>query len=442
MKNDYKIGLVIGLLVLFLGVGYFIFRGPGKTRKPEIPTVPETPAAENTFVGETTATGSSTTSEFPPPSMSGETTPANNTVAVATAAPAAETVSPAAAKPAQSSTLAERVDNWSTRTGNENAAENSPGASETLSPRLADNNAGGTASSETVAVKPAAGSLKTPPAEAAVEWGVPAVESTTSASQNNATTVSSVEPVGGTTPSTYVVKPNDVGWYIAENVYGKGMGQYWKLIRQANPDVDMSNLKAGQVLKIPPLPENARQRLRDTVTQGTTFTDATGKNIYVTKSGDSFWTIAQRVYGKGYRYKEIQKANPGVETLRPGLRLVIPGEVVSTSSVAGEMTTYGSDTVTTETSAANYYTVKSGDSLWTIAEKEFGDGSYADLIKKANPNINANNLRVGQRIVLPAKPEGTPATSTHTSDENTAERRHSAPSSSEPVPSDEPDFGL
>lgn len=436
MKNDYKIGLVIGLLVLFLGVGYFIFRGPGKAKKPEVTTTTAAEAhpQENTG-GETTGVSESATNEGgfvapPPPTMPEET-----------AVPAAtETVTPAPAKPADS-TLAERVDDWSNRSGNAETTVSEPAATETIAPRLKT----GETPAATETVKPAASSLKTLPADANMEWGVPGAENTTPASRGTAN-VTSVEPVN-TTPGTYTVKSGDVGWTIAVEVYGTGMGHYWTLIRDANPNANMSNLKVGQVLTIPPLPENARQRSRDAAAMGTTFTDASGKNIYVTKQGDCFWTIAQKVYGKGTRCKEIQDANPGVRMLRPGLRLVIPGEVATTAATAADETaTYGTETVTAVTASSNnYYTVKSGDSLWTIAEKEYGNGAYADLIKKANKNIDADNLRVGQRIVLPPKPEGatTSSTPSDTSTESApAERRSSTPSSSGSVPSDEPDFGL
>lgn len=47
-----------------------------------------------------------------------------------------------------------------------------------------------------------------------------------------------------------------------------------------------------------------------------------------------------------------------------------------------------------------YYTVKSGDTLYKIADRK---GASATGIKKANPSINWNRLQVGQKIKIPGK---------------------------------------
>ncbi len=50
------------------------------------------------------------------------------------------------------------------------------------------------------------------------------------------------------------------------------------------------------------------------------------------------------------------------------------------------------------------YVVKSGDSLWKIADKTYGRQNAAKMIpeiKKANPDVG-DTLRAGQKIVLPA----------------------------------------
>jgi LysM repeat protein len=52
------------------------------------------------------------------------------------------------------------------------------------------------------------------------------------------------------------------------------------------------------------------------------------------------------------------------------------------------------------------YTVVSGDSLWTISRKK---GASVDAIKAAN-NLKSNNLKVGQKLLIPAKQPAGPAT--------------------------------
>ena len=47
------------------------------------------------------------------------------------------------------------------------------------------------------------------------------------------------------------------------------------------------------------------------------------------------------------------------------------------------------------------YTVKKGDSLWTIAVAKYGNGNKWKSIAAANPKIDPNHVRAGQTIVLP-----------------------------------------
>ena len=55
------------------------------------------------------------------------------------------------------------------------------------------------------------------------------------------------------------------------------------------------------------------------------------------------------------------------------------------------------------------YTVASGDTLWKIAGKEYGDPTQMERIRKANPAINPDRLQVGQKLVIPP-PGAQPAT--------------------------------
>jgi 5'-nucleotidase len=47
------------------------------------------------------------------------------------------------------------------------------------------------------------------------------------------------------------------------------------------------------------------------------------------------------------------------------------------------------------------YTVKKGDSLWSIAEAKYGNGNKWKQIAAANPKINPNRVQAGQTITLP-----------------------------------------
>jgi nucleoid-associated protein YgaU len=48
------------------------------------------------------------------------------------------------------------------------------------------------------------------------------------------------------------------------------------------------------------------------------------------------------------------------------------------------------------------YVVKSGDTLEAIARSQMGDGQKWKSIVAANPGINPTNLKIGQKIRIPA----------------------------------------
>lgn len=52
-------------------------------------------------------------------------------------------------------------------------------------------------------------------------------------------------------------------------------------------------------------------------------------------------------------------------------------------------------------SSGNTYTVRRGDTLWSIASSQLGDGQRWRDIVAANPGLNPHKLAVGQQIVIP-----------------------------------------
>lgn len=48
------------------------------------------------------------------------------------------------------------------------------------------------------------------------------------------------------------------------------------------------------------------------------------------------------------------------------------------------------------------YTVKKGDTLWRIAERELGDGTRYKEIKSLN-NLTTNSIHIGQVLRLPSE---------------------------------------
>lgn len=61
-----------------------------------------------------------------------------------------------------------------------------------------------------------------------------------------------------------------------------------------------------------------------------------------------------------------------------------------------------SATVTPVSSAMGAsYTIKPGDTLYSIAKAKYGDGKQWNRIVSANPGLNPQKLKVGQTITLP-----------------------------------------
>lgn len=51
--------------------------------------------------------------------------------------------------------------------------------------------------------------------------------------------------------------------------------------------------------------------------------------------------------------------------------------------------------------AGGSYTVKKGDTLYSIARKSYGDGKQWQRIASANPGLRPETLKVGQTITIP-----------------------------------------
>lgn len=113
----------------------------------------------------------------------------------------------------------------------------------------------------------------------------------------------------------------------------------------------------------------------------------TGYQTVEVKKGDTLWDIAEKYLGSGSRYREIMSLNSLTSaTIHPGLVLSIPG----TNAKANE--------ASKKTKA---YTVKKGDTLWDIAAKYLGSGSWYREIMSLS-KITSTTIHVGQILTLPA----------------------------------------
>ena len=118
-------------------------------------------------------------------------------------------------------------------------------------------------------------------------------------------------------------------------------------------------------------------------------TGVTPATTYKVVSNDSLWKIAKK---HGIGVDDLAKAN----NLRPssplkvGQKLIIPGK--PTTNASGKPQAGAAGTPWT-------YTVKSGDSLGSIARK---NGTTTVVIRSLNPQLKNDLVRVGQDLTLPA----------------------------------------
>jgi nucleoid-associated protein YgaU len=132
-----------------------------------------------------------------------------------------------------------------------------------------------------------------------------------------------------------------------------------------------------------------------TATESAVMTDL--PTSHTVKAGETLWTIAETYYKSGYNWVDIQKANSiaNPDDITVGQNLTIPkAEVISVGQISAAST---ENTGPKDTK----YTVVKGDSLWTIAVNEYGNGFKWNDIAKANNLTDPNIIHPGDIFVLP-----------------------------------------
>ena len=129
---------------------------------------------------------------------------------------------------------------------------------------------------------------------------------------------------------------------------------------------------------------------------------------YVVQEDDSMWTIADQWFEDPTRWQEIARANPGInpDRLRVGQRLYLPAQKTAGPVGLNRAVDLENQGPAPAQRAAQrtYYSVRSGDTLSTIAQKYYQSGSRWRVIYDANRSAigwDPNRLKVGTRLVIP-----------------------------------------
>lgn len=120
---------------------------------------------------------------------------------------------------------------------------------------------------------------------------------------------------------------------------------------------------------------------------------------YTVQKGENLWVIAQKNYGSGYNAMDIAYANKlkNPNIVEVGMKLIIP-EVKAKAPTTGIIAEAQTEKVTI---SEKEYKVKSGDTLWNIALRAYGDGYQWVKIAQANKITNPNIIHKDNMLTLP-----------------------------------------
>lgn len=248
--------------------------------------------------------------------------------------------------------------------------------------------------------------------------------STTGSNSNTGTTGQEV---------THTVKSGDSLWLLAQQ-YGTTIANI-KSWNNLSGDV----IYVGQKLIVG---KGANNSTSNNTSSGNTNTggsttgnsSTSGSNTvntyYTVKSGDSLWAIAN---ANGVSITNLRQWNNiSGDIIYPGQRLVVKQGTTAGGSTNnttnGNNSNSGSSTNTSSNASSTYYTVKSGDSLWAIAN---ANGVSIANLRQWN-SISGDIIYPGQRLVVKngSTTNGSAGTSSNNSANNSSTNTNSTAGSS------------
>ncbi|EOY2591303.1 muramidase-2 [Enterococcus hirae] len=212
---------------------------------------------------------------------------------------------------------------------------------------------------------------------------------------------------GQATGAKYTVKSGDSVWKIA-NDHGISMNQL----------IEWNNIKnnfvyPGQQLVVSKGSSSASGSTSNTSTGNTSSNTAntgstTSGSTYTVKAGESVWSVSNK-FGISMN-QLIQWNNIKNNFIYPGQKLIVKGGSSSSNastSTANNKNTASSNTSSTATGQATY-TVKAGESVWGVANK---NGISMNQLIEWN-NIKNNFIYPGQKLIVKGGSSKASATAT------------------------------
>lgn len=186
---------------------------------------------------------------------------------------------------------------------------------------------------------------------------------------------------------SYTVKKGESYYTIAKKMLGSS--SRWREIERLN-SIPAEELRAGAVIKLPAKDAGGGASASGAVGVG-------GGKTHVVAKGETLGDISKAYFGTTTKWKQIVEANPGVrpENLKVGQSLAIP-DLPAAAATPGAAAPIGGNT----------YTVKSGDTLESIAASTLGKKSAWKQIVEANPGLQPTALRIGQVLAIPGSSAG------------------------------------
>jgi nucleoid-associated protein YgaU len=160
-----------------------------------------------------------------------------------------------------------------------------------------------------------------------------------------------------------------------------------------------------------------------------TTEEKTLPTIHKVADGETLWSISEKYYGTGYNWIDIKEANEmtNADEITKDQELTIPDVTprvlaADNGNTKPDETTTPSETQkpsetespqiadnpTTDSNEpqSDTYTVKTGDSLWKIAQANLGDGNKWTELAKNNDIKNPSVIRTGQELKLTTSTKG------------------------------------